>query len=208
MKSSVRHPGTKRREQIALAALEIIGEQGLASLSTATLAKQVGLSTGGLFRHFASIEEILQEATRIAVETLEATFPEPDLSPTERIRTLGLNRVRLLGGNPGLTWATGRKSGAHMATHVAAGLSQATRGCSQATQGRSRTVEGILALSRSGRGERGIDPIRSCGEGSTGHDSRNGAYADRNAGGIRWTGKQARKRNGLTVNHAAPRGVN
>ncbi len=104
MKSSVRHPGTKRREQIALAALTIIGEQGLASLSTATLAAQVGLSSGGLFRHFASIEEILLEATRISVETLEATFPEPDLSPTERIRTLGLNRVRLLGGNPGLTW--------------------------------------------------------------------------------------------------------
>ncbi len=104
MKTSVRHPGTKRREQIALAALEIIGEQGLASLSTATLAKQVGLSTGGLFRHFASIEEILQEATRIAVELLEATFPEPDLPPIDRIRTLAMNRVALLGGNPGLTW--------------------------------------------------------------------------------------------------------
>jgi len=104
MKTAVRHPGTKRREQIALAALQIIGEQGLASLSTATLAAQVGLSSGGLFRHFASIEEILQEATRISVEMLEATFPEPDLPPVERIRTLGLNRVKLLGGNRGLTW--------------------------------------------------------------------------------------------------------
>jgi AcrR family transcriptional regulator len=104
MKSAVRHSGTKRREQIALAALKIIGEQGLASLSTATLAAQVGLSSGGLFRHFASIEEILQEATRIAVGMLDATFPEPDLPPIERIRKLGLNRVKLLGLNPGLTW--------------------------------------------------------------------------------------------------------
>lgn len=101
---TVRHPGTKRREQIALAALKIIGEQGLASLSTATLAAQVGLSSGGLFRHFSSIEEILQEATRIAVGMLETTFPEPDLPPIERIRKLGLNRIELLGGNPGLTW--------------------------------------------------------------------------------------------------------
>ncbi len=101
---TVRHPGTKRREQIALAALKIIGEQGLASLSTATLAAQVGLSSGGLFRHFSSIEEILQEATRISVGMLETTFPEPDLPPIERIRKLGLNRIELLGGNPGLTW--------------------------------------------------------------------------------------------------------
>jgi AcrR family transcriptional regulator len=104
MKTTVRYSGTERREQIALAALEIIGEQGLASLSTAALADQVGLSSGGLFRHFASIEEILQEATQIAIRLIEATFPEPDLPPMERIRTLGVNRIRLLGGNPGLTW--------------------------------------------------------------------------------------------------------
>ena len=104
MNTTVRHPGVERREQIALAALTIIGEQGLTSLSTATLALRVGLSSGGLYRHFGSFEEILQEATRIAVGMLEATFPEPDLPPIERIRTLALNRVKLLDGNPGLTW--------------------------------------------------------------------------------------------------------
>lgn len=104
MNSAIRHPGVHRREQIALAALKIIGEQGLTSLSTATLATKVGLSTGGLFRHFGSFDEILQEATRIAVGMLEETFPEPGLPPIERIRTLGLNRVQLLNGNPGLTW--------------------------------------------------------------------------------------------------------
>lgn len=104
MKTTVRRPGVERREQIAGAVLEIIGEQGLTSLSTATLAKQVGLSSGGLFRHFASFDEIMEEATRVAVKMLEATFPDPDLPPIERIRTLGLNRVELLGNNPGLTW--------------------------------------------------------------------------------------------------------
>ncbi len=104
METAARRTGVERREQIARAVLQIIGEQGLSSLSTATLAKQVGLSSGGLFRHFASFEDILEEAARLAVEMLEATFPEPDLPPIERIRTLGLNRVRLLGGNPGLTW--------------------------------------------------------------------------------------------------------
>jgi len=104
MSTSVRQPRVKRREQIARAALQIIGEQGLTSLSTATLAKQVGLSSGGLFRHFKSFEEILAEAAHIAVTMLEATFPDPDLPPIERIRALALNRVRLLGGNPGVTW--------------------------------------------------------------------------------------------------------
>jgi len=104
MKTVTRRPGTQRREQIAAAVLEIIGKRGLTSLSTATLARQVGLSSGGLFRHFASLEEIMEEATRMAVEMLEATFPEPELPPIERIRTLGLNRIELLGANPGLTW--------------------------------------------------------------------------------------------------------
>ncbi len=35
---------------------------------------------------------------------LDGTFPEPGLPPIERIRKLGLNRVELLGDNPGLTW--------------------------------------------------------------------------------------------------------
>jgi len=104
MKTVTRQPGVQRREQIAGAVLEIIGERGLTSLSTATLARQVGLSSGGLFRHFASFEEIMEEATRMAVGMLEATFPEPDLPPLERIRTLALNRIELLGANPGLTW--------------------------------------------------------------------------------------------------------
>jgi len=104
MKTSVRQPGADRREQIAGAVLRIIGEQGVTSLSTATLAREVGLSSGGLFRHFGSIDEILDEATRLAVGMLESTFPAPGLSPNDRIRTLGLNRVKLLGGNPGLTW--------------------------------------------------------------------------------------------------------
>ncbi|MFV1986150.1 MAG: TetR/AcrR family transcriptional regulator [Gemmatimonadota bacterium] len=104
MNTSVRQPRVERREQIARAALQIIGEQGLTSLSTATLAKHVGLSSGGLFRHFESFEEILAEAAHIAVTMLEATFPDPDLPPTDRIRTLALNRVKVLGGNPGVTW--------------------------------------------------------------------------------------------------------
>ena len=104
MNTTVRHPGVHRREQIALAALKIIGEQGLTSLSTATLATKVGLSSGGLYRHFGSFDEILQEATRIAVGMLEETFPEPGFPPLARIRSLVLNRVKLLGRNPGLTW--------------------------------------------------------------------------------------------------------
>jgi regulator of cell morphogenesis and NO signaling len=104
MKTTTRKPTGKRREEIAQAVLRIIGEQGLTSLTTATLAAEVGVTTGALYRHFASLDEILAETVRLAVERLEATFPDVSLPPLDRLLTLARNRVRVLGNDPGLAW--------------------------------------------------------------------------------------------------------
>jgi len=93
-----------RREEIAAAAMRIIGERGLPALTTATLAAEVGLTGGALFRHFASQEEILRHAARNAAAAIEGTFPDPSLPPLERLMTLARNRVRTFAGNPGLVW--------------------------------------------------------------------------------------------------------
>jgi AcrR family transcriptional regulator len=104
MATVTRKPTSVRREEIARTALSIIGERGLRELSTATLAREVGLTSGALFRHFPSMDAILAEAALDAVRRLETTFPDPSLPPREQILTLARNRIALLRPDPGLAW--------------------------------------------------------------------------------------------------------
>lgn len=104
MSTRTRKPTAQRRLEIASAVLRIIGERGLTSLTTTTLAEEVGLTSGALFRHFASRDEMLQEAVRCALARIETTFPDASLPPLERLLALARNRVSLLGSDPGLAW--------------------------------------------------------------------------------------------------------
>jgi AcrR family transcriptional regulator len=99
-----RKPSATRREEIVRATLHIIGERGVPSLTAAALADEVGLTSGALFRHFDSMDDILRAAVDHAVERLEATFPEPRLPPRERLHSLARGRIELLRGEPGLAW--------------------------------------------------------------------------------------------------------
>jgi AcrR family transcriptional regulator len=104
MTSTLRKPSSVRRLEIARAALRVIGERGATSLTAASLAGEVGLTPGALFRHFDSIDDILAAAVDMAIEAVEATFPPADLPPVERLRTLALRRIELISGTPGLAW--------------------------------------------------------------------------------------------------------
>lgn len=99
-----RKPSAQRRREIARAILHIIGERGLTSLTTATVAEEIGVTSGALFRHFASRDEMLHEAVSYALTRIETTFPDPSLPPLERLLALARNRVDLLGSDPGLAW--------------------------------------------------------------------------------------------------------
>lgn len=109
----VRKTSAERREEIAHAVLRIIGEQGITSFTTTALAKEIGVTSGALFRHFASRDEILQEAVRYAVVKIEETFPDRSLPATVRLVQLARNRVRLLGSEPGIVWLL-RSEQAHL----------------------------------------------------------------------------------------------
>lgn len=104
MSPTTRKPSGVRRREIAEAALRVIGEQGATSLTAASLAAEVGVTPGALFRHFASIDEILGAAVEVAVEAFEGTFPDAGMEPIERLRALALARVRLMRRTPGLAW--------------------------------------------------------------------------------------------------------
>jgi len=104
MATTTRKPSSVRRREIAAAALRVIGEHGATSLTAVTLAREVGLTAGALYRHFSTLDEILSAAVDQAIEAVEATFPAKDLPPVERLRQLALARIEVIGGTPGLAW--------------------------------------------------------------------------------------------------------
>ena len=100
----MRKPAAERRQEIGGAALQIVGRQGVTALTTANLAQEVDLTTGALFRHFATLDDVLREAVRQGLEKMESTFPDGSLPPLERISALAKNRVETLSWDPGLAW--------------------------------------------------------------------------------------------------------
>lgn len=93
-----------RREEIAKAALYVIAQSGVKSLTTAALAKEVGVTSGALFRHFTTLDEMLLETVQYALARIEQTFPDPTLPPVDRLTQLASNRIQLIGSQPGLSW--------------------------------------------------------------------------------------------------------
>jgi AcrR family transcriptional regulator len=100
----MRKPAGERRQEIGEAALRIVGRQGVTALTTANLAREVDLTTGALFRHFATLDDVLREAVRQGLEKMESTFPDRSLAPLDRISALARNRVETLSWDPGLAW--------------------------------------------------------------------------------------------------------
>ena len=113
MPAQTRKAGPERRKEVARAVLRIIGEQGLTALTTTTLAREVGVTSGALFRHFASRDEMLKEAVRYGLARIGTTLPDESLPPIKRLFDLARNRVNLLGSDPGIAWLL-RSSQAHL----------------------------------------------------------------------------------------------
>ena len=93
---------TPKRLEIADAALRVIGNQGVAALTTATLAAELGVSSGAPFRHFANREEILEAVALRVEELVMATMPDCGCAPLDRLRLLFLARTRAVGRQTGI----------------------------------------------------------------------------------------------------------
>lgn len=104
MVTHTRKPSEERQREIVLAVLRIIGERGSSSLTTATIAAEIGVTSGALFRHYDSLDDIYRAVLHYAQTTIETTFPDASLPPIERLFTFARNRVQLLGASPGLAW--------------------------------------------------------------------------------------------------------
>lgn len=99
---TTRKPTDVRRAEIADAALQVVATQGIAALTTRVLADAVGLTTGALFKHFASREALLLGMAERAAELLQATYPDETLPPRERLDRLARARLSLVAGSAGV----------------------------------------------------------------------------------------------------------
>lgn len=104
METSTRKPRAARREQVVGAVLRIVGENGIGSLTTTALARDIGVSSGALFRHFDTRDEILEATVQYVAETIDGTFPEATLPALERIAGLAAGRIETLRREPGIAW--------------------------------------------------------------------------------------------------------
>lgn len=104
MDIAVRKPTSERQREIVLAVLRIIGDRGVSTLTAATIAEEIGVTSGALFRHYDSLDDIYRAVIDYAKEIIETTFPDESLQPIDRIIALAHNRVEMLGASPGLAW--------------------------------------------------------------------------------------------------------
>lgn len=75
-----------RQVELTDAALHLIATRGIAALNTRSLAAAVGLSTGAIFRHYPSLDALLEAVAERVEVVLEATYPPPGLPPHERLQ--------------------------------------------------------------------------------------------------------------------------
>ena len=91
-----------RQVELTDAALHIIATRGIAALTTRSLAEQVGLSSGAIFRHFASIDALIEAVVARVELVMESTFPSSELPPRERLDRFVEARSTAVGGQVGI----------------------------------------------------------------------------------------------------------
>lgn len=101
-----------RKEQIVKAALTIIGDEGVQGLTTAKIARLVGISEANLYRHFKNKDAILTAVVEDLEETLSNNLktvnaePIAPLEKLERIFKLHLNHIEENRGIPRIVFSS------------------------------------------------------------------------------------------------------
>ena len=98
--ADTRLPTAERRQQISAAALRILAADGARRLTAAALAKEVGIADGTLFRHFDSMQAIVDAAIERFAELVEGTFPPDPGEPLDRLGAFVVRRLALVREHP------------------------------------------------------------------------------------------------------------
>lgn len=100
--AELRRTSEVRQVELIDAALHVIATRGIAALSTRSLADQVGLSTGAIFRHFATLEALLDAVVARMEAVLASTYPPESLPPRERLERFVEARSAAIGQQVGI----------------------------------------------------------------------------------------------------------
>ncbi len=91
-----------RQEQIAQAALDLVGSQGLQALSIAAVAERVGLVPSAIYRHFKSKDDVLDAMLALIEKRLMGNVilaREEAVGALDRLHKLLARHVRLFAEN-------------------------------------------------------------------------------------------------------------
>jgi AcrR family transcriptional regulator len=94
-----------RKEEIVQAALEVIGKNGVRSLTIAAIAAAAGMSEANLYRHFGGKDEIftaLADYIGSAVMGKAATIAAGSRGPLEKLETIFMSHMSLIAEQPGI----------------------------------------------------------------------------------------------------------
>lgn len=98
----------ERRDEIIAASMRIIEKKGIHNLTTKNIAKEVGFTEPGIYRHFKSKQEILGEILRRfkkgAGDRMK-NVRESAKNPLDQIGSLFEGSLRLFNENPSITAA-------------------------------------------------------------------------------------------------------
>lgn len=99
----------QRKEAILQAAVKIFSEKSYNGTSTREIAEKAGVSSGTMFRHFQTKEDILHElmmeivqniVPKLAVESIETVITEYiGQTPEETLKALVGSRIRIISDN-------------------------------------------------------------------------------------------------------------
>jgi len=101
---NTRRVDTQQRQlELADAALQIIATRGIAALTTRALAAEAGLTSGAIFKHFASLEAVLEAVVARVEAVLDSTFPhDATPSPLRRLERFIEARTMAVGERVGI----------------------------------------------------------------------------------------------------------
>jgi AcrR family transcriptional regulator len=95
-----------RRNQILTAAIKIIGTYGYADVTMADIAKEAGLSKGGLAHYFSSKDDLFKEAFKAYYDQIIKLFKDGmDKSPDPMEKILGFGLPLFIRETPDVSFA-------------------------------------------------------------------------------------------------------
>lgn len=98
-----RKPTEVRQSEIVEAAMRVIAAKGAKHFTAQHIADEVGMTAGGLFRHFSSMDEIVEAVVDRMEDILFEGFPPTDEEPWDRLRAFFDRRVQVMVEHPDIS---------------------------------------------------------------------------------------------------------